>query len=596
MESQENFWMKTNSGFADLQPSIIEESPVGPGQYTLQSFIPSGPSYSFPQASRFMTPPRKLFHSFLSQTPEKSGNLSQGLRRNRSSSPKLFIDGSPGPGAYDLPSTLASKKVSIGGKYKEDPPNNYPGPGSYNIELKSNLRFPEFKDARMKDRESVTSNVEFIYSEFKSSSPSYSIGMKHRSSSQPSFAGPGSYNLKSTLLNKTFTICPKREPVQGLNTPGPGSYSVDVRKSAPVFSMGLPLNPPQPMDVPGPGQYSIELKPSGPVYSMGTRLREKEEVDNRDLGSIKSSFDSKGALMLGKYKEIPDNKFPGPGSYSPEKPKSKQSLAISQSSRDIKPKDGPGPGDYSPELINSGAPSYTIGKRLSPSKPNGFPAPGHYDTPPKSVQAPLLRGKPKDLPISDFPGPGEYSPSRVQSSQAYSQSRSNRFQDINISPGPGEYSPELRRSGPQYTMGIKTSSGSFGDSPGPAAYDPALIPSKSSVTLRGKPTDPTPAQIPGPGSYNLEFKSGNKGFSQGKSGREDFTKSFKYNPGPGSYDSDLNKTTGYSFPKEKREMSSRESSPGPGSYDCKFIDRSIKTMLRGKPSPERTSKTPVMLI
>ena len=597
MESQQNFWMKTSSGFADLQPSILEELSVGPGQYSLQSFIPSGPSYSFPHASRFLTPTRNNSQSYLSLTPEKWKNSSIGLRKNRSSSPKAFIEDSPGPGAYDLPSSLVSKKISIGGKFKEDPPSNYPGPGSYNIELKPKLRFPEFKDARMKGEASVTSNVEFVYSEFKSSSPSYSIGRRNRSSSPPDIPGPGAYESKSSLASNGFTINPKRDPPQGLNTPGPGAYPLSIQKSAPTFSMGLPLNNPEPLNVPGPGRYSVDLKPSGPKYSMGLKFKEREEVDLREIGIIKSSFTGKGALMLGQPKYEPDNGVPGPGTYSPEKLKTGMGLALIKSSREEKPKEGPGPGDYSPERVSSGAPCFSIGKRLSPQKNSESPGPGHYDTPPKSVQAPLLRGKPKEITPSKVPGPGEYEPTKLHSSQAYSQSRSNRFQEISDSPGPGEYSPELRKSGPKYSMGSKTSlSDSFGDLPGPGAYNPSLVASKSFVSIRGKPSDPAPPQVPGPGTYDVDKKSKISGLSLSKSGRVDFTKSFRGIPGPGTYESESLKNAGYSFPKEKREVSSRESSPGPGSYDCKLIDRSVKTTLRGKPAPERDSKTPVISI
>ena len=406
MESQETNYFKSSSGFTDIQPSLYEELDVGPGQYPLKSFIPSGPSYSFSKSGRFSTPPSKDQSYLSAETPAKTLNPLEKSKKLGSISPKLLrsADHSPGPGNYETSSTLFNKRISIGGKFKDLPESKTPGPGHYDTSMRSSGGFATFTDKRMKAEVSVTSNVDFYHKDFESSGPSYSIGLKPRSASTPAIPGPGSYEVPSVQLSKNFTIMPKREPIATLKTPGPGAYNNEIIPSSQGYSIGLPLSPRQQDKVPGPGEYELDLKPSGPRYSIRSRFTDKELEDSRDFATVKSSM---------------------------------------------------------------------------------------------TAQAPLLRGKPKDPSPSRVPGPGEYDVSRSFDRGGFSQSRSGRFSDVELSPGPGEYLNERKSDAPRYTF---SSSQRFlkykSASPGPGAYDEQNMSRSILVTLRGKPKEAQDAKIP----------------------------------------------------------------------------------------------------
>jgi hypothetical protein len=340
------------------------------------------------------------------ETPAKTLNPLEKSKKVGSMSPKLMrsADHSPGPGNYEMTSTLFNKRISIGGKYKDLQESKTPGPGHYDTSMRSSGGFPNFTDKRMKGEVSVTSNVDFYYNSFISSGPRYSMGLKPRSASTPAIPGPGSYDLPSVQLSKNFTIMPKRDPIPNLKTPGPGTYNNELTSSSQKFSIGLPLSPKSPDQIPGPGEYDLDSKPSGPRYSIRSRFTNKELEDSRDFATVRSSM---------------------------------------------------------------------------------------------TAQAPLLRGKPKDPSPSKVPGPGEYDVSKSFDRGGFSQSKSGRFSDVELSPGPGDYLNERKSDAPKYTFSasqrfIKNKS----SSPGPGAYDEKDMNRSILVTLRGKPKEAPDAKIP----------------------------------------------------------------------------------------------------
>lgn len=437
-----------DSDCMDLMPSIIQDYSIGPGVYELPSGIPGGPSYSFSQAERFHTPPglEKLQNS--SMTPEKYKEISntQGSIRARSvptndfSKPSMsYCSDSPGPGQYEIPSTLYNKKITLGGKFKDLSTLATPGPGTYDVSLNSDLKFPQMKSPKLKQQIPLTADVELINPLFKTTSPSFSMRTKPRDSSPFNGPGPGSYDPPRSTTPGKITIQGKTKLPGQFPTPGPGTYSLELSRSSPSFSLGHPYKTDNIPKIPGPGHYNVDVKPSGPSFTIGKRYEQVFEEDLRDFSDLPSSFDTKGPIIFGKAKVNLDNGVPGPGQYSPQDLRSSQGFSQGKSARDMKISDTPGPGEYSVEKANNG-PNYTIRGRYSPVRIDNSPGPGHYEKPEFKTQSPMIRGKPKDPKPAMVPGPGAYNPSRSQSCFSYSQGKSQRMNiEKKDTPGPGAY-------------------------------------------------------------------------------------------------------------------------------------------------------------
>lgn len=596
-----------------LMPSIIQDHSVGPGVYSLPPLIPEGPSYSFAQAGRFFTPTNQVKISFSSITPEKyregsrPSHRSPDLKNKSKSVPNdlffkraLFeISESPGPGQYNLPSTLYNKDFQLKGKFKEPKGQDTPGPGTYNSDLQEKKGFALLKDSRLKPEISPTANVDFCLPKLRNGSPSYSFGKRAKSPKISDIPGPGSYNLPSVSEPAKITIANRIKSPEPLKTPGPGTYTVSASKNSQEFSLGLPLKSQIHLS-PGPGDYDVEHKNPGPFYSFGTKSELKQELDNRDFSDLPSTFDGKAAVLIGKPKIDHSNCSPGPGAYNPQLLRTNLMFSQSKSPREGKIQMSPGPGDYESPLKPIG-PFYSLGHKIHSSEPEVSPGPGHYDlSRTERIKSPLLRGKPKNENPSKVPGPGAYYPNKTFTCIAYTNGNDSRFKDIEKTPGPGDFHSELKVQGPKFSFTGREKS-SFevkSDTPGPGSYMLPSTISKLAAKICGKRTEEKPNDVPGPGAYiNNELDMPrNKGFSMGKGERHDSSSFSKNIPGPGTYESERAKSVGYSFGKDLRSSELHDDVPGPGSYDWKAIDNSKKFTMTGKEVRKDSSLAPVRFI
>lgn len=445
-----------DQGHVDLMPSIIQDNSVGPGVYDLPSKIPGGPSYSFPQAERFQTPTgdHKLYYSTL--TPEKYKELFNANGSVRSKSVPLNdlakpsqsrLSDSPGPGQYEIPSTLYNKNITLKGKYKDQNGLKTPGPGAYEVQQGNDLKFPQMKSEKLKQPAPITANVQLINPSYQISSPCYSIGTRPRDPSPFNGPGPGAYNISANSSPGRFTIQGKTKAPKEFSTPGPGAYFLRPSNSSPAFSLGFPHRSQSVSVNPGPGQYNIEDRNTGPSYTIGGKYDKKNETfDIRDFSNFPSSFDHRAALVVGKPKGNYDNGVPGPGHYNPQEPKGSQGYSQGKSSREAKMLDTPGPGEYIFDKPVNG-PNIFMGKRYSPRKVDNIPGPGQYELPEFKTQSPMLRGKPRDFKAPPVPGPGAYNPNRSQSCFSFTQGRSQRTnfaKGADEIPGPGAYDVSLK--------------------------------------------------------------------------------------------------------------------------------------------------------
>jgi hypothetical protein len=238
------------------------------------------------------------------------------------------------------------------------------------------------------------------------------------------------------------------------------------------------------------------LRNSGPSYSMGQKLRSSSAPSIPGPGSyeLPGSLLSKPFTIMPKREPLSKLDTPGPGSYNLDLLNESQRYSIGLPYSPERANEVPGPGQYSLDL-KSESPSYSMRQKFQEKQkfdPRDF---GEVRTSLTS-QAPLLRGKPKDPPSSKIPGPGEYSlPERKP--EGFSQSRSNRFSEIESSPGPGDYSTGRPSKGLNYSF---SSSQRFfkakSSSPGPGAYDEKTIDRSLKITLRGKPKEEPTSKTP----------------------------------------------------------------------------------------------------
>ncbi|OMJ86490.1 hypothetical protein SteCoe_11984 [Stentor coeruleus] len=513
---------ETNQGkdqeYIDIMPSIIQDNSVGPGVYDLPSKIPGGPSYSFPQAERFQTPTgdNKLYYSSL--TPEKYKELLNANGNIRSKSVPLNdlakpshsrLSDSPGPGQYEFQSTLYNKNITLKGKYKDQNGLKTPGPGAYEIQQENNLKFPQMKSEKLKQPVPITSNVQLINPTCQISSPSYSIGTRHRDPSPFNGPGPGAYNISANSSPGRFTIQGKTKDHKEFSTPGPGAYFLRTSNSSPAFSLGFPLRSHSVSGNPGPGQYDTQDKNNGPSYTMGKKYDKKNETfDIRDFSNFPSSFDQRGALIVGKPKGNYDNGVPGPGYYKIKEPKGSQGFSQGKSSREAKMLDTPGPGEYIIDMPANG-PNCFMGKRYSPKKVDNVPGPGQYDLPEFKTQSPMLRGKPRDFKAPTVPGPGAYNPNRSQSCFSFTQGRSQRTnfaKGAGEIPGPGTYDVSLKNGKNAVKFSTSKRVPKFKPDSSAGFYKIDMKPDGPFYTMQGKRSSKNRNNTPGPGAYQVNIK------------------------------------------------------------------------------------------
>ena len=236
----------------------------------------------------------------------------------------------PGPGAYDIELDITNndhyKGPKISGKYRDEITDSTrtPAPNHYKVIDKKNQKNITFSfskepkissfysDNKVPGPTHYSISTEFSKSEHKRRCESF----RSTNSSTFGFAkkgiktvskspAPDNYNVRTNLLNKTFSIGSKRTPWLDdiLNkkeiVPGPMAYYVkdSARKNTPHFNMsqttGRFIRPKKiKKENPGPGAYNIR----------GNICSKKGKSFGKPPRKLNFSFD--------------DSRFVGPGSYN----------------------------------------------------------------------------------------------------------------------------------------------------------------------------------------------------------------------------------------------------------------------------------------
>jgi len=180
---------------------------------------------------------------------------------------------------------------------------------------------------------------------------------------------------------------------------------------------------------------------------------------------------------------------PGPGAYSPQRPKTSAFSLRPRVTYDPKSLATPGPAAYDPKVdfysTKRTIPSFSMVSRTKLLEGNG---------------------------VKNAPGPGAYNPSldfysTKITSPRFSMRGRNEPPAANMNtPGPNQYSPQRPSTAPAPTLKGRVQMGSVFVTPHATAYDPK-IPSKSpSFSIRGRFTyKPKSLQTPGPGHYGAAF-------------------------------------------------------------------------------------------
>lgn len=381
----------------------------GPGQYGSPDKS-HGPSYSISghrtedpiMREKAKMPPPGTYNADDTSTKYKSPSVSFGSKPKASN---LMGDGMPGPGQYQLKSTLEGRGVHIAGKNPEKITERAPGPGQYepkdNPKHKSgpsftiggvtgdqsnpNKNFPGPGTYGAPDRPSTTGgNFRFGTEERKG------LGTKN------DMPGPGQYTLPSRVGNegKSIIMTGRHEDKVNSNQVGPGQYQMPSTISGPKYSMGAgekgtKLNKDS-LNNPAPGTYTVDAnagKSSAPGVLFGKGERDKLKPDNLPGPgnyALPSTLENRGITIQGRHDEKIKDKAPGPGTYD-DKPNPMKThgggikFGHDTKSTVIKDSGAPGPGQYLIKLPYDKGPKIGKDLRDRPQK-SEMPGPAHYNT------------------------------------------------------------------------------------------------------------------------------------------------------------------------------------------------------------------------
>lgn len=167
--------------------------------------------------------------------------------------------------------------------------NHYPGPGNYEIKLRSTSTgciFP--KSQRKNIVKSISPGPKYNIPSTLQTKGGF-IGLKHPIRQKEKSPGPGTYSSPSPQPKK-FTI-PKAEKFEKIRTSlvSPGSYNPKIVSNSPTVSFsstsqkglfrdrkssGLRIS-----ETPGPGAYVVKNREISPVFSFAKAAREKKRVE-----------------------------------------------------------------------------------------------------------------------------------------------------------------------------------------------------------------------------------------------------------------------------------------------------------------------------
>lgn len=265
----------------------------GPGHYN-QSFNDTitkekAPAYRMGSASRVERPSSAYVPGPGNyDSPKGKSGPSWGF--GTQSRENIFKIDIPGPGTYEIPTTLDRKAYSMTGRKHDTSIAEVPGPGTYNPGSDRN-KSPAWSMGKT-GRIDFTNNKKDVpgpgtYSpknELGKNTPVFGSSTREGFYSTDRSPGPGHYDVKVTKESPSYSIRPRTATTRKKDTPGPGQYNPSVSYYEYKWSIGkeqkgLNYSLSKSASVPGPGYYDVSKGLGGPKWGFGTSTRDKNKKD-----------------------------------------------------------------------------------------------------------------------------------------------------------------------------------------------------------------------------------------------------------------------------------------------------------------------------
>jgi hypothetical protein len=349
--------------------------------YNIPSLIDEGPKYFMGNRTVYDKNPLLTNTGPGDYNPQKAYKKLAYTLTGRSKEPTDLKF--PGPGQYEGDGKRSIPGAGLGKNIRDTTVNDKTkgsstGPGSYKVEkFAAENQGPKFgfgSDPRDKgyiNKKGASGPGPGNYDEKKvmgEGVPGYSITARRpdvRVKAGKGTPGPGRYDPMLGYVRRNgpkFGIGKQSKSkianIYG-QVPGPNNYQPNqtwTKKNAASWGMGTNKRPglSQILDTPGPGQYEARLNTrSGPTLGSKPRVHVKDSPgpgtyspDPRQAKRKAPQF-SMGSEKKKTIAGRPHNKYPGPGTYYGQKPKSGPSFGFGSGKRmHVNCNDSPGPGSY----------------------------------------------------------------------------------------------------------------------------------------------------------------------------------------------------------------------------------------------------------
>eukprot|EP00955_Chlamydomonas_euryale_P054154 355719-Chlamydomonas_euryale.AAC.1 len=297
---------------------------------------------------------------------------------------------------------------------------------------------------------------------------------------------PGEYNIPdSWRTGAAYTISGRPAPPAPADSPGPGAYHRPAAPRGSAYSLGGRALDAPPGDAPGPTDYGgaddAVLRAAAPAYTIAGRPAARERHEDADLpgpgaydgsarprpGSPSAPAYSLGARPAPRLAGT----SPGPADYLlPAAPYAGPAVTMGALPPGARGGGGgggdvdgsPGPAAYDSMLarphVGADGPAFTMGALPPPERAPDGAAPGDYfverdawrEGPAYSIAARLRIRSPEDSP-----GPGEYAPPGGERGPAYTMRGRAEDGQADDAPGPGDYECDGGVNGPAFSLGAK---------------------------------------------------------------------------------------------------------------------------------------------
>ena len=362
--------------FRTSQTFASQSCAPGPGTYTVDSPSKANiPAFSIGRSKRYNDHVKGQVGPG-SYTPSSSQARKSAIF---GTSPKKCLEimsSTPGPGRYEIFSTVDGPAASIRGKDANVLRQSTPGPGQYYPSLNSEI--PSFKFPKQKREFRILQK-----------SP-----------------GPGSYNLSRSTSSKGVIFSrEKKNDFRVPHHPGPGQYEIPSSADTKAASMKFRHKAKSQDSSPGPAHYEPPL--ITPIPSNATIGRSKR-------------FSSQKQLL------------PGPGYYETNQLEKKISAVFGSSKKDLvslKISEVPGPGEYRTKETIGAAPAYSFKSKRKEVECLNAPGPGSYFGEEESRDKGWKFGKSKSrdfLRVNNKTGPGDYNLGKIVDHRGWSFSSQSR--------------------------------------------------------------------------------------------------------------------------------------------------------------------------